>query len=289
MGAEILSADSMQVYIGMDIGSAKPTPRDRLRVRHYGLDLADPRSFFSVADFCRCGWEVIRTCQTEGVPLVVCGGTGLYLKALFEGLSEAPPPDPAYRLGLEEVAEVDGAVAVHGLLETVDPESAAKIHPHDLKRTIRALEIHHSTGLTKSTFESTQEVPPWKDNVQWIGLRRPWEDLDCRINERVASMIESGLELEVRRLLRIGCGHRHTAMQGLGYKEMVEYLEGERSMDATRDLIAQRTRRFSRRQMTWFRPNRLIKWFDLYSTREANVVAAEIVPRLRALACQSVN
>ncbi len=258
---EILSADSMQVYRGMDIGTAKPTVEDQRRVPHHAIDVASPYLPFSVADYCAVATPVLHRFHEENRPIVVCGGTGLYLKALFEGLSEAPPPDFDFREGMESRALEEGTPSLHKELMRIDPEAASKIHPNDCKRIIRALEIHYLTGLTKTAFEAQQEAPPWRDRIAWYGLIWPWEELDNRINQRVDWMFEQGLVREVEDLLQ-GGAFSHTALQGLGYKEVVQYLDGERGLGETIELIKQKTRRFARRQMTWFRPNREIRWIE---------------------------
>ncbi len=261
LGTEILSADSMQVYRGMDIGTAKPTAEEQQWIRHYAIDVASPYLPFSVADYCAVAGPVLQEFYEKNRPIVVCGGTGLYLKALFEGLAEAPPPDFDFRAEMEARADQDGAPTLHEELSRVDPEAASKIHPNDRKRIIRALEIHTLTGLTKTAFEAQQEPPPWWIRIAWFGLTWPWEELDRRINQRVDWMFEQGLVKEVENLLCEGA-FSHTALQGLGYKEVIQHLDGERGLVETIELIKQKTRRYARRQMTWFRPNREIRWLE---------------------------
>ena len=258
---EILSADSMQVYRGMDIGTAKPTAEEQCRVPHHAIDVASPYLPFSVADYCEVAFPVLDRFFRENHPIVVCGGTGLYLKALFEGLAEAPPPDFDFRAEMEARADAEGTPELHTVLSGIDREAASKIHPNDRKRIIRALEIHHLTGLTKTAFEAQQEAPPWRDRIGWYGLIWHWKELDKRINQRVDWMFEQGLVREVKDLLQ-GGAFSHTALQGLGYKEVVQHLDGERGLEETIELIKQKTRRFARRQMTWFRPNREIRWIE---------------------------
>lgn len=262
LGAEILSADSMQVYRGMDIGTAKPTHEERSRVLHHAIDVADPREPFSVADYCRIGAEAIGQATEQQKPLVICGGTGLYLKALFEGLAEAPAPDYQFRSEMEALAGAKGTLHLHERLRQSDPNAASKIHPNDRKRIIRALEIHHVAGLSKSEFEAAQQPPSWAGRVLWFGVKRTWNDLDARIDARVDQMFRDGLVEEVRRLAASGCTKGHTSMKALGYKEVLEHFKGERELEETLSLIKQRTRRFARRQMTWFRPNQSIEWLE---------------------------
>lgn len=281
--AEILSVDSMQVYVGMDIGTAKPTPDERARVPHHGLDVADPRDLFSVADYLSIARPIIEEFFTKNRPLILCGGTGLYFKALIEGLAEAPPPDPDLRAELEAEADEGGTGPLHARLARLDSTAARKIHPHDRKRIIRALEIHHATGLSKTEFETRQAAPPWRDCVLWFGLKRAWEDLDQRIDLRVEDMFSMPLLEEVEGLIASGCGRRHTAMQALGYKEILDHLEGNCSLKEAKGVIKQRTRRFARRQMSWFRPNRLIKWLSLGPSRSPERAAEELGERIQGL------
>jgi tRNA dimethylallyltransferase len=262
---EILSADSMQVYRGMDIGTAKPTPEEQRKIPHHAIDVASPYLPFSVADYCTVAQPVLIKFFEEDRPIVVCGGTGLYLKALFEGLAEAPPPDFDFREKMESRVLEEGTPSLHKELLHIDPEAASKIHPNDCKRIIRALEIHHLTGLTKTAFETQQEPPPWRNRIAWFGLTWPWVELDQRINQRVGWMFEQGLVKEVENLLA-GGAFSHTALQGLGYKEVVQHLDGERGLAETIELIKQKTRRFARRQMTWFRPNKEIRWIERKGT-----------------------
>ena len=280
LDTHILSADSMQVYLWMDIGTAKPTCEEVARVPHYLIDVADPTQPFSVSDYCRLAVPIINRYQNEGRPLVVCGGTGLYLKSLFEGLAEAPPPDFEFREEMERQAEEVGSPSLHARLSEVDPESAANIHPNDRKRIIRALEILHRTGVCKTEFEAQQETPPWAESVKWFGLVRPWEELDRRIDSRVEAMFEQGLVEEVKQLVAKGCSCKHTSMKATGYQEILEHLDGQRGLEETVKLIQQRTRRFARRQMTWFRPNLQIDWIEINSGTEVSAIARRVLENL---------
>lgn len=263
---EIVSVDSMQVYRGLDIGSAKPTLEERTRVPHYLIDVADPSEDFSVGSFCDLAGPILRRAVEEDRPLILCGGTGLYVKSLIDGLAEVPPPNPAFRTEMEAEANRLGLDLLHQHLAEIDPPAAFRIHPHDRKRIIRALEIHHATGVTKTEFEASQFRPPWRDRVKWIGLRREWEDLDWRIHNRVDRMFEAGFLDEVRGLLVQGCTVNHTAMKGLGYREVIAHLGGEETLDRTVELIKRNTRRFARRQMGWFRNDPRMVWVDACAT-----------------------
>lgn len=273
----IISVDSMQVYRGMDIGTAKPTLEERRGVLHYGLDLADPTKPFSVADYCASIHPVLAESSKNNQAVIACGGTGLYFKGLFEGLAEAPPPDYGFRAEMENHAEQAGTEHLYEQLATIDPKSASKIHPNDRKRIIRALEIHHQTGLSKSAFEELQKPPVWSDRVLWFGLRRDFEELDQRIDERVEKMIQHGLVDEVKGLLDLQCTPAHTSMQALGYKEIIEHLEGRLSLDQAIETIKQRTHRYARRQMTWFRPNRHIQWLEMGDETSPEEISEQIL------------
>lgn len=261
-GAEIVSVDSMQVYRGLDIGSAKPTLEERTRVPHHLIDVADPTEDFSVGSFCDLAGPILRRAVEEDRPLILCGGTGLYVKSLVDGLAEVPPPNPEFRIAMEAEAERLGLDLLHRRLAEIDPFAASRIHPHDRKRIIRALEIHHSTGMTKTEFEHSQVNPPWRDRVKWIGLRRGWEDLDRRIHDRVDRMFEAGFLDEVRGLLERGCTADHTAMKGLGYREVIAHLKGDETLGRAIELIKRNTRRFARRQIGWFRNDPRMVWLD---------------------------
>ncbi len=261
-GAEILSADSMQVYRGLDIGSAKPSQEELESVPHHLIDVADPTEDFSVGNYCELAWPIVDRAVKDESPLIICGGTGLYVKSLIDGLAEVPPPDPIFRKEMEEEAEGLGLERLHSRLAQLDPTSASRIHPNDRKRVIRALEIHHSSGVTKSEFESQQTRPRWREKVRWVGITRGWDELDVRINLRVDRMFEQGLVQEVQGLLNQGCTSHHTAMKGLGNRETIAYLEGQESLDRTLEIIQRNTRRFARRQMGWFRNEERIHWMD---------------------------
>lgn len=277
IGAEIVSMDSMQVYRGLDIGSAKPTREERARVSHHLIDVAEPTEDFSVGSFCDLAAPILRRAVEEDRPLILCGGTGLYVKSLIDGLAEVPPPNPEFRIAMEAEAGRLGLDLLHRRLSEIDPTAASRIHPHDRKRIIRALEIHHATGMTKTEFEESQIHPPWRDRVKWIGLRRDWEDLDRRIHDRVDRMFEAGLLDEVRGLLDRGCTPDHTAMKGLGYREVIAHLRGDETLERTIELIKRNTRRFARRQMGWFRNDPRMNWMEADGSSEVDLWGAPTV------------
>lgn len=257
IGGEIVSADSMQVYRGLELGTAKPTAAERAQAQHHLLDLAEPDEDFSVAQFRRAGDEALSDLQARAVPAVVCGGTGLYVRALIDGMVEGPPPDEEFRARHWEQVRRLGAGALHQRLVEIDPVAAEQIHPNDAKRIIRALEIHALTGKTRTQWQAEQAPPRWAGYSTFIGLQRPWDELDDRINRRVEWMFGAGLVDEVRSLAPQLSA---TARQALGYKEVLEFLDGAMTLTDCQALVAQRTRRFARRQMIWLRPDSRIRW-----------------------------
>ncbi len=259
LGAEILSLDSMALYRHMDVGTAKPSPELRRRVPHHLIDVLEPHEEYSVAQYLAAAERVCRDVLQRGrVPLFV-GGTGLYLRSLLRGICESPPADWSVRRELLELAERHGAERLHQELRRVDPASAARIHPNDLKRVVRALEVFRVTGRPLS--EHQQEEPLPEDQrprtVFWLCPPRQW--LYQRINERVERMMAEGLVDEVRRLLSRPQPLSRTARQALGYKELIDALEAcggrlsEQKQKEVLELIQRRTRQFAKRQFTWFR------------------------------------
>jgi tRNA dimethylallyltransferase len=278
-GAWIISADSMQVYRGMDVGTDKPAPAERDRVPHYMIDVIDPTEDYSVADYVEGAGDILKRALDRKTPVVVCGGTGYYFRGLLDGLCESPPGEPDLRRELAEEARRFGDSALHDRLAAVDPEAASKIHPNNVRRTIRALEIYLLTGRTVSSFRREQEPTPWRDEVAWIGLLRPWTDLDERISARVKRMMDRGLLEEVERLIEAGCTSKNTALQGLGYKELAAHLAGETTLEEAVEKIRRATRRYARRQMTWWRPDKRISWISLCPHDTSDEIAGRVMSR----------
>ncbi len=253
IGGEIISLDSMAVYRGMDIGTAKPTPEQRRRVPHHLIDIVDPWEEYSVArylaDAAAC-LEEIRKCGK--IPLFV-GGTPLYLKAVLRGLFEGPEADWEFRQHWRTLAEANPPDFLHAELAKVDPVSAARLHPHDWRRLIRALEVYHKTGRPLSEWQSQFERPREEAMGRVIVLDWPRDILYRRIEARVDAMFEHGLVAEVERLIADPRGLGRTARQALGYREVLEYLAGKMSLEETINLVKTRTRQFAKRQLTWFR------------------------------------
>ncbi len=270
MNGAIISADSMQIYKYMDIGSAKPTKEELEKVQHYLIDEIDPREPFSVADYKECCEKYIREIISSGKIPIITGGTGLYINSILYDMdfSEAEP-DLNYRKQLMEKAKTHGNSYVHEKLRAIDMDLYHRIHPNNLKRVIRALEIYKNTGEIVQSFEESFRK---KDDYDYIliGLMRNRQELYDRINHRVDILIQAGLIDEVKELLEKGLKISDISMKGIGYKEVIEYLEGSRDLEETVELIKRNTRRYAKRQMTWFRRYDDVKWCNLsdYTLKE---------------------
>lgn len=264
---EIVSADSRQLYVGMDIGTAKPTPEEQARAPHHLIDVLRPDQRMTLAEFQDRAYAAIDELLRRNKLPIMAGGTGLYVRAVVEGYRiPRVPPDKALRSRLRAVADREGVDALHARLEAVDPEAAEKIHPNNVRRVVRALEVYEKTGTPISELQGRQP-PPY--GILQIGLTRPREELYARVDERIARMIEAGLIDEVRRLLDDGYTPENSeAMTGLGYRETVAYVRDEiTSVEELTRVIGHNTRDFIRHQYGWFRrsdPN--IRWFDLDTT-----------------------
>lgn len=262
VGAEILNADSMQVYRSMDIGTAKPTMEQRRRVPHHLLDLVDPDESFSAADFRIAAEKAIRDIAARGKRVIVCGGTGLYIRALTKGLVAAPGGDETIREELREVAEREGEGALHALLERVDPATAARLHPNDGFRIIRALEIWRITGRPVSELRQEHGFADAPYDSLKIGIAMERSVLYETIDARVDSMMREGFLEEVRNLLEMGYSPSLKPMRSLGYRHMIGNLNGEYTLDDAILLMKRDTRRYAKRQLTWFNQDREIKWIE---------------------------
>lgn len=264
---EVISADSMQIYRTMDIGTAKPTQEEMGGIPHHMIDVADPEEDFSVARYVEMAAQCVDDVLARGKLPIVAGGTGLYIDSLLSGRTFAPfSPDSALRGELErELAEKGGQAMLEALAQ-VDPEAAQRLHPNDHKRIIRALEVYRSTGKTITQHNrETQAIPPRYDALT-IGLA--FQDRQAmwrRIDQRVDEMVAAGLEDEVRRLLTSGISPKCTAMQAIGYKEFTQALSGEMTWQEAADVVKLRSRQYAKRQLTWFgrNPNtRWVRWDD---------------------------
>jgi tRNA dimethylallyltransferase len=265
IGGEIVSADSMAIYKGMDIGTAKPTAEEQARARFHLIDVADPAMLFSVGEFQNLAQDAIDDILQRNPPAVVVGGSGLYIRAAIDGLDTSiPAENREFRQRMIEQARLYGNVYVHNLLVKVDPVSAERIHPNNIKRVIRALEIYEETGKKPSDlFEADSKRESRYKDARFFGLMMDRKKLYARIEKRVDLMIDTGLVEEVSRLIDMGIDSNTTAMQGLGYKEIAGYLRGEIELDDAVELLKKNTRRFAKRQYTWFRADPRIQWIDV--------------------------
>jgi tRNA dimethylallyltransferase len=276
LGAEVLCVDSMTIYRGMDLGTAKPAPDERRRVPHHLLDVAEPDEPFTVARFVELADAVIAGARRRGVPLIAVGGTPLYFKALFEGLFEGPGADRDLRARLHAL---DGAT-LHARLLEIDPAAAGRIHVNDRKRLVRALEVFELTGRTISSFQTHWTDGPARHAAVWLGLHWDRDALNRRINARVRAMIEAGWLDEVRGLLARHGRLSHTATEAAGYAELIRHLGGEVSLDDAIESIKIATRQLARRQIKWFRRFPGVRWIDGPLPVEAQLDAAlEHLPR----------
>lgn len=259
IGAEIISMDSMAVYRGMEIGTAKPEPRLRDRVVHHLLDLVDPAEEFSLAEYLQAAHRAAEEIRLRGRQVLFVGGTPLYLRALLRGASTGPPPDWDFRKEMQSLEARNGPGTLHAKLETVDPLSAQRLQPGDLKRIIRALEVFERTGTTISSQQVHAQDPEGPLHPRVIAIHWPRDILHERINRRVLEMFDQGLVAETQALLcRVNPPGR-TARQALGYREVAEHLVGKMSLDEAIAAVQVRTRQFAKRQMTWIRSFREIQ------------------------------
>ena len=262
-GAEIVSADSMQIYKYMDIGTAKATKEEQTRIPHHMIDFLDPNVDYSVADFVSNVRGCIDEISSRNKLPILCGGTGLYIDSVINNIQFSEEKrDDNYRAELWELYEKNGAEYLHKLLEEADPTEAEKVHQNNVKRVIRALEICKTSGMTKTEADKEAVKEPIYD-AEIYGLMMEREKLYERINMRVDIMMENGLLEEVKHLLDMGVRRNSTAMQAIGYKEIVEYLDGSCTLDEAVDKIKQESRRYAKRQMTWFKRNKAIKWIEV--------------------------
>jgi tRNA dimethylallyltransferase len=272
---EILSVDSMQVYRGMDVGTAKPSHDDRRGIPHHLIDVVAPTEAFTVARFVESADAVIADAASRGVPLVATGGTPLYYKALFEGLFEGPGADDAVRARLRALPDEE---LVRRLAE-VDPAASARIHPNDHKRLVRALEVFELTGRPISSFQTAWAEQTWRHRAAWVGLDWDREALNRRINARVKAMIAAGWVDEVRQLLLTYGPLSQTAAEATGYRELIDHVAGKLTLDDAVERIKIATRQLARRQMKWFRRFREVRWIK--GDQPAGAIAAEAVAHWR--------
>lgn len=263
LNGEIISADSMQVYRHMNIGSAKPTRNELETVSHHLIDEVDPFEAWTVADYQKKAIQCIEDINLKGKLPIVSGGTGLYVNSLIYKMDFATVKEnKPLRQKLQHIADTEGGEALHRRLALVDPKGAWRIHPNNIKRLIRAIEVVETTGKTLASFDRSLVK---NEDLKWIivGLNRNREELYNRINQRVDEMIKAGLLDEVRALTDKGLTENHYSMKGIGYEELMTHLNGNYGLEEAINLIKQRSRNYAKRQMTWFRRYDNIKWFDI--------------------------
>ena len=261
LGGEVISADSMQLYRGMDVGTAKVTPEEMDGIPHHMIDVADPWESFSAARYVEMADPILRDILHRGKTAIIAGGTGLYVDALIAGRTFAPYPETGRRQALEQEAEEKGMEHMLFRLKAVDPDSAARLHPADRKRIIRALEVYEETGRTITQHNLETQALPDAYQPVWIGLTyEPRRLLYDRIDLRVDKMLEQGLLEEIRGLLDRGTPRECTAMQAIGYKEFLPVLDGTMPLETAVEQVKQGSRRYAKRQLTWFRRNSKVHW-----------------------------
>ena len=277
LNGEIVSADSMQVYRSMNIGTAKPTPEEMAAVRHHMIDIVEPWQEFSVAQFQRQARRCIGDILSRGKLPIVVGGTGLYINSLIYDLDfTGTVSDQRFRTELQKLARERGKEYLYDRLKKADPDTAKRLHVNDLRRIIRALEVYHCSGVPMSAHNTgMRRTAPYNPVV--FGLTMQREELYRRIEKRVDRMMAEGLLDEVKDLLERGCTREMVSMQGLGYKEVIGYLEGEYTLSEAVELIKRNTRRFAKRQFTWFRRNGKIIWIDVNKIGDKDKIADMIV------------
>lgn len=278
-GGEILSVDSMKVYRRMDIGTAKPSREMRVAIEHHLIDVVEPSEPFSVAQYVERAERAIAAIAAGGRPVIAVGGTPLYIRALTQGLFDGPGADAAIRTRLHEQAEREGAGTLHERLVTVDPVAARRIHPNDLRRIVRALEVFELTGRPISELQTQWEADKLRHPCVFVGIRRPRDQQSKRINERVHRMIEAGLVSEVQSLLAEDAPMSATARRALGYAEIIECLTRSVSLADATEKIKINTRRLAKSQRTWFKRIRETEWIDVTGDDSADQIADDLVKR----------
>ena len=283
---EVVSCDSMQIYKRMDIGTAKPTPDEMQGIPHHMIDVAEPDEDFSVSRYCCMAAPIVDDIVTRGKTAVIAGGTGLYMDSLIRGNDFAPFPSTGQRERLEAQADAEGMESMLNWLRSIDPEAAARLHLADRKRIIRALEVYLETGETITEHNRrTQALPP-RYSPLWLGLDfTDRAELYRRIDLRVELMLEAGLVEEIQNLLASGIPEKCTAMQSIGYKEFVEALDGQWTIKEAAAQGQQASRRYAKRQLTWFRRNKAMHWL----LRDTGESGEEILAKARQLLHETDN
>ncbi len=277
LGAEIVSLDSMAIYRGMDIGTAKPSPAERAAVPHHLIDIVSPSEEFSLAQYVEAAAAAVADIRQRGTLPLFVGGTPLYLKSLLRGLFEGPPADWQLRRDIEQELVDVGEQALYQRLTAIDPVAASRIHPHDTRRLIRALVVYRATGEPISHQQLQFDEGRSAEECRVFVLRRSREELHARIEARVTTMIATGLVDEVRNLTADGRGLGRTARQAVGYREALAFLAGECDREQMINHIVYRTRRFAKRQGTWFRSLSECRFVDIAGDEAADEVSERIM------------
>lgn len=261
LGGEIINGDSMQVYKGMDIGTAKITDKEMEGIPHHLFDIKDPTEPYSAAEFQELARPLVTEINARGNIPIVVGGTGMYIKALTHKFNFSDTDsDPDFRKKMEDIYKKQGSVSLYEKLKSIDPESAVTIHPNNVRRVIRALEIHHTTGAPASEQRKQENESPYR--LATVGLTMERDRLYQRIDRRVDQMVEDGLIDEVRRLYENGVRDCQS-IQAIGYKEVYSYLKGECSKEEAIEQLKRNSRRYAKKQFTWFRHQMNVRWFDM--------------------------
>ena len=282
VGGEIVAADSMQVYRGLDIGTAKPGADEQRRVPHHLLDLVDPDQRFTAADYGRLARAAVAGIRRRGHVPIVVGGTGLYVRVFLRGLFEGPGEDVSLREELRHDAATWGVPALHRRLHALDPQAAAAIHPNDLFRIVRALEVAIITGRPPSDLkaEARRDHEPVAEPVLWFGLERDRRELYQRIEKRVEEMMARGFLDEVRTLLDRGYSPALKPLRAIGYRHMIEHLKGRTSLDDAIGCLKRDTRRYAKRQLTWFRHEVGVEWHHVEGLTFTERVLGGLIERI---------
>jgi len=271
LNGEIVSADSRQVYKYMDIGTAKPTADDLARAPHHFIDIKTPDQYYSAGEYGREARRCVKDIISRGNTPIVVGGSGFYIQALVDGLFAPRISDPVVKERWRAKIREEGLDAVFKKLRAVDPQTAAALHPNDAQRVVRALEVWELSGKPISSFRKGEETPASFQSL-FIGLNRDRQKLYRRIEGRVDAMLGSGLIDEVQRLEQLGYSSQLNALRTVGYQEVFEYLHGELQLDAVIEMIKMNTRRFAKRQLTWFRRDDRIHWFSMDEESTQSIV-----------------
>ncbi|MBU1356267.1 MAG: tRNA (adenosine(37)-N6)-dimethylallyltransferase MiaA [Candidatus Edwardsbacteria bacterium] len=275
MGAEIISADSRQVYKYLDIGTAKPSKSERQKAKHHLIDFLEPDAIYSAARFAVDARAVMDRLDEQGKRYVIAGGSGLYLKALIEGLSQIPSADENVRRELDSLLAAKGKGALYEMLKEIDPESAQRLKPNDAVRTIRAIEVFKLSGIKMSQWQKKDRIKD-KRRYRLVVLNRERDSLYRRIEARVDQMITQGLFEETAKVLKMGYSPDSNSLNTVGYKEAIAFINGVMDRNTAASLIKQNTRRYAKRQMTWFRGMTQAEWLDVDKRGRLEKIAEEL-------------